>query len=382
LAQDARRTTALRATGGPGPNASRPATGLTYRDAGVDIAAASAAVERIKDRVAAMGGTGAPIGHFGGMYRLPAGPDRILVASADGIGTKIKLAFLLGGDAHAQVAGDLVHHCVNDVLALGARPLFFLDYVAMGRLDPEALDGLIAGMAEACAANGLALIGGETAEMPGLYAPGEYDVAGFIVGEVAPAAMVDGSAVGEGDRLLGLPSLGLHTNGYSLAHRIIGLSGDRERDLAALNAPLPGGDGETIGEALLRPHRSYLPAVGPLLDRGLVRGMAHVTGGGLLDNVPRMLPAGLVAEVDPGSWTVPPVFAYLVEAGELSAEERYRVFNMGIGFVLAVAPGDEAEVLAALDDAVAIGRIARGNDDDTEDRPFVRGLTDGDRTDV
>jgi phosphoribosylformylglycinamidine cyclo-ligase len=188
---------------------------ITYRDAGVDVAAASAAVTRIKARVeATYGGTdAAPIGHFGGMYRLAAGPDRILVASADGIGTKIKLAFVLGGDAHARVAADLVNHCVNDILALGARPLFFLDYVAMGRLDPTALDGLIAGMADACAANGLALIGGETAEMPGLYAPGEYDVAGFIVGEVAPDAIVDGSSIREGDVLIGLPSDGLHTNG-------------------------------------------------------------------------------------------------------------------------------------------------------------------------
>jgi phosphoribosylformylglycinamidine cyclo-ligase len=354
--------------------------GASYRDAGVDIAAANAAVERIKHRVAAMAGAGAaPIGHFGGMYRLAAGPERLLVASADGIGTKIKLAFVLGGEAHARVAGDLVNHCVNDILALGARPLFFLDYVAMGRLDPDALDGLIAGMADECAANGLALIGGETAEMPGLYAEGEYDVAGFIVGEVAPERVVDGTAVAAGDVLLGLPSTGLHTNGYSLARRLVGLTGDAEHDRATLAAPLPDGDGESIGDALMQPHRSYLPTVQPLLGRDLVHGMAHVTGGGLLDNVPRMLPAGLVAEIDPTTWIVPPLFAHLVEVGHLSREERYRTFNMGIGFVLAVGPGDVNEIQRRAPEAIAIGRVSA---DANEDRPFVRGLTDGDRTDV
>ena len=360
-----------------GPNGQ---SGVTYRDAGVDIAAKTAAIARIKERVASFGGgAAAPIGHFGGIYRLPSGPDRLLVASADGIGTKIKLAFLLGGDAHARVAADLVNHCVNDILALGARPLFFLDYVAMGRLDPAALDGLIAGMTEACAANDLALIGGETAEMPGLYAPGEYDVAGFIVGEVAAEAVVDGSAIREGDVLIGLPSDGLHTNGYSLARRLVGLTGDREADRSALAQPLPGGDGDTIGEALMRPHRSYLPVVRPVLERGLVRGMAHITGGGLLDNVPRMLAAGLVADIDPTAWTPQPLFTHLAAAGGLAPEERYRTFNMGIGFVLAVGSEDETEVRAALPRSVTIGKIARDGDS-SENRPFVRGLTDGDRT--
>jgi phosphoribosylformylglycinamidine cyclo-ligase len=366
-------------TAGPAVAADRTA-GVSYRDAGVDIAAANAAVERIKHRVAAMAGPGAaPIGHFGGMYRLPAGSERILVASADGIGTKIKFAFVLGGDAHARVAGDLVNHCVNDILALGARPLFFLDYVAMGRLEPDVLDGLIAGMADACAANGLALIGGETAEMPGLYAEGEYDVAGFIVGEVAPERVVDGAAIEAGDILLGLPSAGLHTNGYSLARRLVGLTGDATHDRAVLAAPLPGGGGESIGNALMQPHRSYLPTVQPLLERDLVRGMAHITGGGLLDNVPRVLPAGLVAEIDPRTWVGPPLFAHLVEVGNLSSEERYRAFNMGIGFVLAVGPGDLSEIQRTVPDAIAIGRVTTAAH---EARPIVRGLTDGDRTDV
>ena len=199
--------------------------GLTYRDAGVDIDKATASLTAIGKLARSTMGAGtsdADFGHFGGVFPLPSGPDRLLVASADGIGTKIKIAFVIGGWAHKRVGGDLVRHCVNDVLACGARPLFFLDYIAMGSLDTEALEGLVEGMAEACRENGLALIGGETAEMPGLYAAGEYDAAGFIVGEVAPGRFVDGSAVRAGDRLIGFPSTGLHTNGYSLARKIIG----------------------------------------------------------------------------------------------------------------------------------------------------------------
>ena len=338
-------------------------TATTYRDAGVDVDAANAAVDRIARLARSTfgggpdGGAALPVGHFGGAYRLPAGPDRILVASADGVGTKLKLAFVLGGAAHARVGADLVNHCVNDVLALGARPLFFLDYVAMGRLDPDALEGVVGGITAACRDNGVALIGGETAEMPGFYADGEYDVAGFIVGEVAPEAVVDGSAIRAGDVLIGLASDGLHTNGYSLARRILGLTGDPAVDRRLLARPLPGAD-ETLGEALLRPHRSYLPAVRPLLARGLIRGMAHVTGGGLVDNVPRMLPADLAAEFDRTAWVVPPILSYLVEAGGVEPAERYRVFNMGLGFVLAVAPGDVAEALSGLGaDAAVVGRV-------------------------
>ena len=350
--------------------------GMMYRDAGVDIDAATAAVSRIKARAAVTlgGGLAAPVGHFGGMYRLPAGPDRILVASADGVGTKLKLAFVLDGDAHARVGADLVNHCVNDILALGARPLFFLDYVAMGRLDPATLDALVGGMASACAEQGLALIGGETAEMPGLYAPGEYDVAGFIVGEVAPDAVVDGSAIRAGDILVGLPSDGLHTNGYSLARRIFGLSGDSEEDRRRLERPLPGGDNETIGAALMRPHRSYLAAVMPLVQQGLVRGMAHITGGGLPDNLPRILPQGVAADLDPASWPRQPIFDELIRAGALAEDERYRVFNMGIGFVLVVNPDRVPEVLAAIPDALVIGRVGVTEGDN---RPLVRGLVDG-----
>ena len=352
--------------------------GVSYRDAGVDIDAATGALGRIKTlaQTTFAAGEAAPVGHFGGIYRLPAGGEQLLVASADGVGTKLKLAFLLGGDAHYRVGADLVNHCVNDVLALGARPLFFLDYVAMGRLDPDVLEGLIAGMAAACRDQGPALIGGETAELPGFYADGEYDVAGFIVGTVPPHDLVDGSAVRAGDVLIGLPSDGLHTNGYSLARRVLGLTGDAAADRRLLDRPLPGGDGETVGAALMRPHLPYGGAVRPLLDARLVRGMAHVTGGGLIDNLPRMLPAGLAAELDPAAWRRQPIFEFLVAAGAIPTAEQYRVFNMGIGFVLAVAAEHAAPALDRLagEGAVVIGRVV-ANDDGAG--PVVRGLTNG-----
>ena len=364
----------------------------TYRESGVDLDAAAASVGRIaalaRTTLAGTGAAGrAPIGHFGGTFRLPGGGDQILVASADGVGTKLKLAFVLGGDAHARVGVDLVNHCVNDVLALGATPLFFLDYIATGRLDPDTVERLVGGMAAACRENGLALIGGETAEMPDFYAAGEYDVAGFIVGTVSPDRTVDGAAVRDGDVLIGLPSDGLHTNGYSLARRIVGLTGDRALDRALLAAPLPGGDGESLGDALMRPHRSYLATVGPLLAEGLVRGMAHITGGGLLDNLPRMLPDGLAAVLDPRSWTPPPVFAHLVVAGGVPPAERYRAFNMGIGFVLAVAPDDAARAIARIerDGGPTPVRLGRVGPLDPGQTPIVRGLvdyTDGDPTDA
>jgi phosphoribosylformylglycinamidine cyclo-ligase len=349
---------------------------VTYRDAGVDIDAATLAVDRLKRHAHATfgaSGAAAPIGHFGGVYRLEAGADRLLVASADGVGTKLKLAFLLGGLAHYRVGGDLVNHCVNDILACGARPLFFLDYVAMGRLDGDVLEALVAGMADACRANGLALIGGETAEMPGLYAEGEYDAAGFIVGTVAPEAFVDGSAVLAGDVLVGLPSVGLHTNGYSLARRIIGLTGDAEVDRRLLDLSLPGTDGETIEDGLMAPHLTYAPQLLPLVERGMVHGMAHITGGGLLDNVPRMLPEGLAAEFDPANWDVNPIFAYLVAEGGLPLEERFRALNMGLGFVFAVAPDDAASVLAELPAGRIVGKVVETGDDGNR----VRGLTGG-----
>ena len=338
----------------------QPARPSAYAAAGVDIDAAAGALERVRRKIqATFPGTGAaaPIGHFGGLFRLPGGDGRLLVASADGVGTKIKLAFALGGDAHARVGGDLVNHCVNDILACGATPRFFLDYVAMGRFDAETFEDLVGGMADACRASGVAMIGGESAEMPGLYADGEYDAAGFIVGDVAEAGVVDGRAVEAGDAVIGLPSGGLQTNGFSLARQLVGLKGECEADRTILARPLPGGGGESIGEALMAPHRSFAPALRPLIGAGIVHGMAHITGGGLRDNLPRMLPDGLGAEIAPGSWDVPAVFDHLAEVGQLSAEERYRTFNMGIGFVVVVDPGDAPAVLSALASSAVIGEI-------------------------
>lgn len=312
------------------------------------------------------------IGHFGGIYKLPAGDDRLLIASADGIGTKIKLAFLIGGWAHKRVGGDLVNHCVNDILACGARPLFFLDYIAMGKLDSNTLEGLVEGMADACTANGAALIGGETAEMPGLYAIGEYDAAGFIVGEVAPAAFIDGSAIQPGDALVGLPSSGLHTNGYSLARMIVGLNGDDDRE--RLSQQLPGGMGETIGEALLAPHLTYFPPVSPLVQSGEILGIAHITGGGLIDNVPRMLPDGISARLDQDTWTVNPIFTYLVETGHVEPREQYRTFNMGIGMVIAVREANVDRVLAAVPGSVVVGETVASQGDV---RVTIRNTTHG-----
>ncbi|MGH2551218.1 MAG: phosphoribosylformylglycinamidine cyclo-ligase [Thermomicrobiales bacterium] len=343
---------------------------VTYRDAGVDIDTATGALAAIsKHAQSTFGATGAsPIGHFGGMYRLPSGPDQILVASADGIGTKLKLAFIVGGEAHFRVGADLVNHCANDILACGARGLFFLDYVSMGKLDPFALERLVAGMAHACRENGLALIGGETAEMPGMYTDGEYDAAGFIVGTVSPDRVVDGSKIEIGDALVGLPSVGLHTNGYSLARRIVGLTDDRATDTALLAQELPG-DSVPIGSALLREHPSYIPSVMPLVERGLIRGIAHITGGGLIDNVPRMLPETVAAKFDTSTWTAPPIFSYLVERGQVPIEDQFRALNMGIGMVLAIASSDADQVVASIGGARVIGEIVSRNDG-----PAVLGL--------
>ena len=339
---------------------------ITYAAAGVDIDAASTALDRVKQKIqSTFQGTGAarPIGHFGGFFRLTNDGDRYLVASADGIGTKLKLAFVLGGEAHATVGADLVNHCVNDLLAVGANPLFFLDYVAMGQLDSEAFVGLVGGMAEACAQNGVAMIGGETAEMPGMYQDGEYDAAGFIVGEVREHEIVDGSAVREGDVLIGFPSGGLQTNGYSLARAILGLTGEPHHDRAILAERVVGGAGETLGEALLAPHRSFRSDVLPLAGSGLVSGMAHITGGGLIDNVPRMLPDGLTAEFDSARWVVPPVFLHLVQIGDTQPSEYHRVLNMGIGFVVAAHAVDAQNVLNEVPGAVEIGLVVTTRSD-------------------
>ncbi len=319
---------------------------VDYRQSGVDIDAGNEVVRRIKQMAASTYTPGvlSGIGSFGGLFAMdPSVPDPVLVASADGVGTKLKVAFMTG--VHDTIGVDLVNHCVNDILVQGARPLFFLDYLATGRLSPDVAEQIVRGVAEGCRTNGCALLGGETAEMPGFYADGEYDVAGFIVGVVPRAKVIDGRAIAAGDVLIGLPSSGLHTNGYSLARQIVfeGLGLTAASVVPELN--------ETVGAALLRPHRSYLTVVTPLLEHGWVKGMAHITGGGLTENLPRTLPEGRQPRIDRTSWNVPPLFAWLQRAGGIEDAEMFRAFNMGVGLVVVCAARHEAKVLAALRDS-------------------------------
>ncbi len=321
---------------------------MDYKLSGVDIDAGNAAVRRIKElaRSTFTPGVLSEIGSFGGLFRLGAAGHRdpVLVASADGVGTKLKLAFLSG--RHDTVGADLVNHCVNDILVQGARPLFFLDYLATGKLLPEVAAEVVSGIARACRENGCALLGGETAEMPGFYAEGEYDLAGFIVGAVERGRVIDGSAIRPGDRLIGIPSSGLHTNGYSLARRIVFTT--LNLNVNSYVAEL----GATVGEVLLRTHRSYLSLIGPLLEEGLLLGLAHITGGGITDNLPRILPEGCAAHIDRSAWAVPPIFTFLQQAGEVPVEDMYRTFNMGIGLIAACRA---ARTGALLDRLVAGG---------------------------
>jgi phosphoribosylformylglycinamidine cyclo-ligase len=311
---------------------------MDYKASGVDIDAGSETVRRIKGlaRSTFTPAVLSEIGSFGGLFRMEPGRyrDPVLVSSADGVGTKLKVAFRAG--RHDTVGVDLVNHCVNDILVQGAEPLFFLDYLATGRLSPDVAEALVGGMAKACRENGCVLLGGETAEMPGFYADGEYDLAGFIVGAVDQERLIVGRDIVAGDVLIGLPSSGLHTNGYSLARRIVfdhlGLDVD---------AYVPE-IGTTVGAALLEPHRSYLSWVRPLLAGGLLKGMAHITGGGITDNLPRVLPQGTAALVDAAAWEVPPLFRWLQESGQVPADDMYRTFNMGIGLIL-VVPAEAAE---------------------------------------
>jgi phosphoribosylformylglycinamidine cyclo-ligase len=331
-------------------------TDIDYRQSGVDIDAGNEAVRRIRTiaRSTYTPGVLAGVGAFGGLFAVDPGiQDPVLVASADGVGTKLKLAFMTG--VHDTIGVDLVNHCVNDILVQGARPLFFLDYLATGRLAPEVAEQIVRGVAAACRENHCALLGGETAEMPGFYAEGEYDVAGFIVGVVPRSKVIDGRGILAGDVLVALPSSGLHTNGYSLARRIVfdrlGL------DVHARVDEL----GETVAEALMRPHRSYLAPLQPLLERGLVKGLAHITGGGITGNLPRTLPEGRTFSLDRESWTVPPVFRWLQRAGRIADDEMFRAFNMGVGLIVVCGPDDAGEAVgllaAAGESAWRLGRV-------------------------
>jgi phosphoribosylformylglycinamidine cyclo-ligase len=334
---------------------------FSYRDAGVDIDAANDAVERIK-RLASSTFTPnvmTEIGSFGGMFRADFGgmAEPVLVSSADGVGTKLRIAFMTG--VHNTVGYDLVCHCVNDILVQGARPLFFLDYIAAGRLVPETIAAVIEGLARGCKEAGCALIGGETAEMPGFYNEGEYDIAGFIVGVVDRSHVINGSSIKPGDSLIGLPSVGLHTNGYSLARKLFfevaGYKADAYIDELGCAA----------AEELLKPHRSYLAALDGLLDTGAIKGLAHITGGGLLENIPRILPEGTSVEIVSGSWPVLPVYDLLAKIGNVPEREMYRTFNMGIGMVVVTSSDDADRVGHHLDERgeahYDIGKVIEGS---------------------
>jgi phosphoribosylformylglycinamidine cyclo-ligase len=329
-----------------------PQKPLTYADAGVSIDAGNALVKAIAPlaRSTARPGAGAELGGFGGLFDLKAAGfrDPLLVAANDGVGTKLKLAIELG--RHQGVGIDLVAMCANDLLVQGAEPLFFLDYFASGKLDAKVAQSVVASIADGCRQAGCALIGGETAEMPGMYAPGDYDLAGFCVGAVERGALLDGSRVAPGDAIIGIASSGVHSNGFSLVRKIIA---ERQWDL-----------GRGLGEALLEPTRIYVRALLPLVRDGLVHGLAHITGGGLVENVPRVLPEGCHARIDAGSWDFPPLFEQLREGGNVAPEEMARTFNCGIGMVAIVACDDVERVILRLvesgEQAMVIGRIEAG----------------------
>jgi phosphoribosylformylglycinamidine cyclo-ligase len=340
---------------------------ITYADAGVSIDNANRAVARIREyaRSTFNERTLTEIGSFGGMFAgaFPDMAEPILVASADGVGTKLKLAFETG--IHNTVGADLVNHCVNDILVQGARPLFFLDYFATGRLDPDVTASVVEGMARACCENACVLLGGETAEMPDFYPEGEYDLAGFIVGVVDKARVIDGSSIAPGDVVLGLPSKGLQTNGYSLARKLLfevaGYKPDTYLDEL----------GTTVGEALLETHESFLPQIAPLLDRQvearegvrgpLIKGLVHITGGGFYENIPRILPDGVGVQINRGTWAEPPIFGLMQRIGNVPEQEMFRTFNMGIGMIVICSPDQVQDILTASSEIVRIGQVVTGS---------------------
>ncbi len=330
---------------------------ISYADAGVSIDNANLAVAKIREyaRSTFNERTLTEIGSFGGMFAgaFPDMSEPILVASADGVGTKLKLAFETG--IHNTVGADLVNHCVNDILVQGARPLFFLDYFATGKLEPDVTASVVEGMARACRENGCVLLGGETAEMPSMYADGEYDLAGFIVGVVDKPKVIDGKSITPGDVIFGIPSTGLQTNGYSLARKLFfevgGFSADSYIDEL----------GSTVGEALLATHQSFLPQIGPLLDSGVIKGLAHITGGGFLENIPRILPENVSVQINRGSWPELPIFGMMQRLGNVSDHEMFRTFNMGIGMIVVCSESHGDEIVNRLENSHEIGRVASGH---------------------
>jgi phosphoribosylformylglycinamidine cyclo-ligase len=341
--------------------------GTTYAASGVDIDAANRSIDLIKSRVRS---TFRPevltdIGAFAGLFRLSGYREPVLVSSVDGVGTKVKIAIAL--DRHDTIGIDLVNHCVNDIFTCGAEPLFFLDYLAMGKLMPERVESIVSGLSQACGEAGCALIGGETAEMPGIYSPGDYDLAGFILGVVERDEILDSKTIRPGDAILGLPSSGLHTNGYSLVRKVFDLDAGGAAALERFYPEL----GRTLGEELLEPHRCYYPVIKPLLNQEKVsgeknqgkqkiKGIAHITGGGLFDNVARILPDGVTALFRSGDWSTPPIFALIQELGGIKRNEMYRVFNMGIGMVLISSPDNVDEIVTSIEGVRPIGEVVEG----------------------
>jgi phosphoribosylformylglycinamidine cyclo-ligase len=330
---------------------------ISYADAGVSIDNANMAIAKIREYARATFNerTLTEIGSFGGMFSgaFPDMAEPILVASADGVGTKLKLAFETG--IHNTVGADLVNHCVNDILVQGARPLFFLDYFATGKLEPDVTASVVEGMARACKENGCVLLGGETAEMPDFYPPGEYDLAGFIVGVVDKPKVIDGKSITPGDVVLGTPSTGLQTNGYSLARKLFFEIGGYKVDDYVDEL------GTTVGEALLTTHASFLPQIGPLLDTGAIKGLVHITGGGFLENIPRILPEGVSVEINRGTWPELPIFGLMQRLGNVEEKEMFRTFNMGIGMVVVCADDDKESVLNQLPMTYELGQVTEGN---------------------
>jgi phosphoribosylformylglycinamidine cyclo-ligase len=334
---------------------------ISYSDAGVDIDAATRATDKIKElaRRTFNQRTLSEIGSFGGMFdgAFPNLSQPVLVASADGVGTKLKIAFATG--VHNTVGRDLVNHCVNDILVQGARPLFFLDYVATGKLSPDVVASVVEGVTNGCRENGCVLLGGETAEMPGFYQDGEYDIAGFIVGVVDRNKIIDGKTIAAGDVLLALPSAGLHTNGYSLARKLFFEVAGYKPDTHVPEL------GMTAGEALLLPHLSYLKPLDGLLDKGLIKGLAHITGGGLTDNIPRILPEGTAVKIKKDSWRKPSLFELMRRLGNVSEPEMYRTFNVGVGMVIVCSATDAKAIASHLQNegetVYEIGNVVTGN---------------------
>ena len=334
----------------------------TYKAAGVDLIASQAVKRRIRDIVTPTHGPNvlAGVGAFGALYRLQGYSDPVLVSSTDPVGTKLRLATIM--ERYDTIGEDLVNACVNDVIVCGARPLFFLDYINMSALQPEVVATLVAGMARACTEVDCALIGGETAEMPGVFAEGHFDLSGFVVGVVERSEMLDPSTIRPGDALVGVPSNGLHTNGYSLVREVYRLE-EEPSPLAEFRPEL----GETLGEALLRPHPPYYHSLMPAFAH--VKGIAHITGGGLVENVPRMLPDGTAASLSTAAWPLPPIFSLIQEDGGIHRDEMYRVFNMGLGMVLVCDGSSVDRVVVAVPGSLVVGEVVEAQ---TEERVILK----------